>query len=156
MNLEGLRNDLATKQDAVSRAMDKKLLQPCRGCPNLSTSTKVTGGFVLSCHLERDGSQLASPANELPENGPSAGRVAKALLVTKALLKEASDQPVDKEARKFRDKVEVADEDCPIMANVIDQLVDADAENVIDLNPPSPLVSYDELKHAVGYDQYPE
>ena len=145
MSLEKIRHDLTARLQEVNQEPPAS----CAGCRNLDPFTVGTGRVVLSCLLERAAVQMTGPRDELAKNGATAEWVARAL--TTDILDPTAGK--DRGAIDFSNRAAVANEDCPIVDKVLDQLPDANARDLIDLKPPEPLLEYRNFRIAIGLDE---
>ncbi len=121
--------------------------ESCVNCPNLKTSEKY-GRVALSCLLERADSQMTGPRDLLAQGG------ATAVWVDRAIFGELLDDRAQKDrgAVEFRERLDAANDACPIIEKIIEQLPKADDSDLIDLTPPSPLLPYGDLRVFLRLD----
>ena len=143
MKLLDIKQRISEKRDSQER----DLPTPCKGCPNLKeTVYKETGRKVISCLLETAASQKTGKRDKLAKDGPSARWLGR------ALLSDNLDDTEDRGAIAFREKAIVANDGCPIIEKVIDELLLTDAADLIDLTPPLGILPYSKLKLAIDLD----
>ncbi len=137
MSIEKLITDLAKKQSDEVVAAEEQLPDSCGRCSNLVTTVTPIGSTVLTCELERAGTG-------------GRGR-AKAKWVAEALRDKNPDSRSGALALSFRAILGLADDECPITERITSELVPAGGEDLIDLTPPSPLVTAGELRQRLDF-----
>jgi hypothetical protein len=130
MSLEEIRGRLAGEAGFA----EPKAPVKCRGCRNLLVNETRMGRKILSCALESAYSQTFPRdmvRGERILDGATAEWAAQALL---------EDIPTEPGSSKFHDRADMANPQCPVIDKVINQLVSASPDQVIDITPPQPLV----------------
>ena len=145
MSLEKIRGELSSRLQNTNQEPPES----CVGCPNLASLPVGTGRVVLSCLLERADSQMTGPRDQLAETGATAEWVARALSVADL----DPETTKDRGAIKFRERAAVANDGCPVLENVLEQLPKATRNELIDLKPPEPLLEYEDLRVVIGLDE---
>lgn len=141
MNIHALRETITARSAEANGSPP----DTCVGCPNLDFTCLASGRILLTCWLERTLLQTIGPC----DNGAEDGATAKC--VDRALMDDLSSAGgADRWALDFRGCVEAANDNCPLVESVVNQLVAARVAGsggaIINLAPPEPLVTYSTLR----------
>jgi hypothetical protein len=129
--------DIQSRLQAKAGFAEPEVPSACQGCPNLVREITAMSRPLLTCALERAGSEMQGPIDMLARDGIGGNTTARWLC--RALTGNNLNEEDDRGALTFRFAADKANDECPIIKKIIKDLASASPLDVIDIAPPEPL-----------------